>query len=151
MAITAREEKRHLIIDLGDGETILTVPPIKGSEGRRATAALVGITFGATDGEDQILSDTADITEVCLGKGLPGYDERYELFESLRGTEQMQVGQAVIFWNMQGGSIDAVHDILNSDPGVGLPKALDRVMRSYGLAEQFKRLTSFLGGSPEQS
>ena len=150
MAITAREEKRHLIIDLGDDETVLRIPPINGEAGRKATAKLVGITFGATSSEDVVEDDTEEIARVCLGEGLPGFDEVFEVFSSLRGTEQMLVGQAAIFWNCMGGSIDAVHDILGSDPGDGLPKALNRVMRSYGLGDQFKRLTSFLGGSPEQ-
>lgn len=151
MAITAREEKRKLIIDLGDDETTLIIPPIPGEAGRRATALLVGVTFGATEDEEQVHSSTEDIARICLGEGLPGFDELFATFESLRGTEQMMVGQAAIFWNCQGGSIEAVNDILSSDPGVGLPKALNRVMQSYGLAEQFKRLTLFLGGSPEQN
>ena len=154
MTITAREEKRHLVIDLGDGETTITIPPIKGADGRRATALLVGVAFGAVGPEasaDEKLTaaeaNTDELTRMVLGEGLPGWEERYELFESLRGTEQMLVGQAAMFWNVQGGSIEAVNDILDSEAGVGLPKALNRVMASYGVGEQFKRLTSFLGGS----
>lgn len=146
MAITAREEKRKLIIDLGDDETYITVPPVRGEQGREATALLVGVTFGATEGVPDTEVATDRITRICMGEGLPGFEERFETFSELRGTEQMLVGQAVMFWNCQGGSIEAVNDILDSEPGVGLPKALNRVMQSYGLGAQFKRLTTFLGG-----
>lgn len=150
MAITAREEKRKLIIDLGDDETYLVIPPVKGEQGRKATALLVGVTFGASDGLKGAEEQTDEITRICLGESLPGFEERLETFSDLRGTEQMLIGQAVIFWNCQGGSIEAVNDILDSEPGVGLPKALNRVMRSYGLDGQYKRLTTFLGGESQE-
>lgn len=144
MTITAHEQNRNLVIDLGDG-TLFTVPPIPGKVGRELLGRLVSIAFG-TDLENAEESALV-LARSALGEGLPGWAEREQLFDTLRASEQERVSQAAILWNVQGGSIDAVHDLLNTEAGEAYPKALGRVMRSCGLGPQFEALRTWLNGA----
>lgn len=151
MTITAFEQNRNLIIDLGDG-TLFTVPPIPGRVGRELLGRLVSVAFG-TDLENAEESAMI-LARKSLGEDLPGWEEREAMFEDLRAPEQERVSQAAILWNVQGGSIDAVHDLLNTEAGEAYPKALGRVMRSCGLGPQFEALRTWLNGvsgSPTQT
>ncbi len=154
MAMTAFEQNRHLIIDLGDG-TVFTVPPIPGSTGREMLGILVSVSFG-TDLENAE-KNAQKLSRQSLGlpsrrgakDGITGWQEREELYESLRASEQERISQAAILWNVQGGSIDAVHDLLTTEAGEAYPKALGRVMRSCGLGQQFDALRTWLSGESE--
>ncbi len=150
MSMTAFEQNRHLHIDLGDG-TMFTVPPIPGKTGRELLGLLVSVSFGT----DLVNADVNALRLSHLSLGLPdgddagldGWEEREELYHSLRASEQERVSQAAILWNVQGGSIDAVHDLLNTEAGEAYPKALGRVMRSCGLGQQFEALRTWLSGA----
>ncbi|MEJ6490702.1 hypothetical protein PQI23_13330 [Leucobacter sp. USCH14] len=159
MGYTAFEQGRKLHIDLGDGE-IFTVPPIPGRIGREMLGIVTATAFGTdmTNAE----ADSLRLGRCALGlpveevkrantvlpayPGLEGHEEREQRLEDLRGTEQILVTQAAILWNVQHGSIDAVHDLLNTPAGEAYPKALDRVMRSCGLGPQFRLLRNWLSG-----
>lgn len=143
MAMTAFEQNRHLNIDLGDG-TMFTVPPIPGRIGKRLLGLLVQVSFGTNLETADV--DAEELAAEALGKSAPGWEEREALYETLRASEQAQVAQAAIVWNVQGGSIDAVHDLLNTEAGEAYPKALARVMESCGLGPQFNQLRQWLNG-----
>ena len=143
---TAREDRGRLILELGSSGTI-TIPPLPGRHGKEALGLLIGITLGSTKkqhGIERVFQDTEKLTFMCLGvNGIAGRLRRRK-FERLRATEQEFVGQAAILWNVQGGRIDAVLDLL--DEAGGYPKALGRVMRSCGLGKPFETLTTLLNG-----
>lgn len=151
MSMTAFEQNRQLHIDLGDG-TIFTIPPIPGADGKEILGALVSVAF-ATDMQNAEQA-SIDMSVRALGlptddgkhNGLPGHEERRALYDSLRASEQERIAQAALLWNVQGGSIDAVHDLLNTEAGEAYPKALGRVMRSCGLGPQFAALHNWLNG-----
>lgn len=162
MTMTAFEQNRHLHIDLGDG-TLIIVPPIPGRTGRELLGLLTSVSFGTDLVNAE--ANAQRLARLALGlsaeaytphgeglqplepvAGLPGADKREELYESLRASEQERVAQAAILWNVQGGSIDAVHDLLSTEAGEAYPKALARVMRSCGLGQQFEALRTWLSG-----
>ncbi|WP_300733701.1 hypothetical protein [Pseudomonas sp.] len=158
MTTTAFEANRHLNIDLGSGE-IFTIPPLPGRLGRDALAYTVSIAFGTS--LQSAPRDADWLSKVCLGfpYGEPGdpdhvpgsadHADRFERFETYRASEQERIIQAAIVWNVQGGSLDAVHDLLNTAAGDAYPKALVRVMASCGLAEPYQALLTFLAGGSE--
>lgn len=142
---TAREERGNLVIDFG--ETIFTVPPMKGKHGRHALDLLLGITFGSTQREQGIdaeLAATEELRRMVLGlAGVTGW-WRERQFQRLRATQQQIISQAAILWNVQGGSLEAVLDLLDETDG-DYPKGLGRVMRSCGLGAQYEALKTWLG------
>lgn len=144
MPITARENGRTLVLDLGDSS--FTVPPMPGRHGREALSILLGVTFGSTrkeDGVDGENAATEKLRRMVLGlEGIGGWI-RERRFQRLRATEQQAVSQAAILWNVQGGSIEAVLDLLD-EAGGGYPKGLGRVMRSCGLGEAYETLRTWL-------
>lgn len=162
MTYTAFEQGRKLHIDLGDGE-IFIVPPIPGKIGKEMLGIVIATAFG-TDMENSE-ADSDRLGRCALGlpvgeavrtggtlpayPGMEGHEEREQRLEDMRGTEQILVIQAAILWNVQHGSIDAVHDLLNTPAGEAYPKALDRVMRSCGLGAQYRLLRNWLNGASE--
>ncbi len=144
MGMTAFEQNRHLHIDLGDG-TVFRVPPVPGAVGITMLANLVKVSFGTDLPNAE--TDAQGLARAALGESEEGWEEREALYESLRASEQTRVAQAAILWNVQGGSIDAVHDLLNTEAGEAYPKALGRVMRSCGLGMPFAQLTTWLNGA----
>lgn len=145
MPTTARETQGRLVIDFGDDNSF-EIPPMRGRHGKEALDLLLGVTFGHTRNEFGQDAEN-DATErlrrmvLCLN-GIPGW-VRERRFQSLRSTQQQLVSQAAILWNVQGGSIDAVLDLLDSAGG-GYPKGLGRVMRSCGLDAQYELLKTWL-------
>lgn len=163
MSMTAVEQNRHLHINLGD-DTMMIVPPIPGHTGRELLGLLVSVSFGSDLGNAE--TNAQRLARLSLGlpvksvelegetprtlppvDGLTGWAKREKLFNELRASEQERVSQAAILWNVQGGSIDAVHDLLNTEAGEAYPKALGRVMRSCGLGQQFEALRTWLSGA----
>lgn len=149
MPTTAREEGRNLVIDFGESGTF-TVPPMSGKQGRIALDLLLGITLGTTrhqHGQEREESDTEELTGLAVGfSGLRGRIRKAR-FERLRAQQQQEVAQAAILWNVHGGSIDAVHDLL--DEAGGYPKALGRVMRSCGQGQAYEALMTLLNGADQ--
>lgn len=156
MPITAREHLGNLVIDFGDG-TDYTIYPVPGSVGIEIQGLLVGLALGTTaagQGNEQAFEDTERLTKLALGiptkKRKQAPNRRMREFEQMRQARQQIIAQAAILWNTGGGGIDAVHDLLNE--AGGYPKALERVMASSGLGEQYKVLRAWLsGGDPEPS
>lgn len=152
MTMTAFEQNRHLHIDLGDG-TLFIVPPIPGKTGRDMLGLLVSVAMGADIAN--AFENTLRLARLTLGlpheetPGIDGWQAREELYDSLRASEQERISQAAILWNVQGGSLDAVHDLLTTEAGEAYPKALGRVMRSCGLGQQFEVLQTWLHGESE--
>lgn len=147
MPTTAREEGRNLIIDLGEAGTF-TIPPMRGSAGKNALDSLLSITFGQTrkdEGAEQEIKQTRDLTLSCLGCTSRLSFRRRRQFVRMRASHQELVGMAAILWNVHGGSIDAVNDLLDEQGG-GYPKALGRVMESCGLGKAYEALTTLLNG-----
>lgn len=144
MPTTAREDGRCLVLDLGHSE--FRIPPMPGRHGREALGILLGITFGHTrsdGGEDAEIADTEKLRRMVLVLSGPRGWLRERRFQALRASEQQAVSQAAILWNVQGGSLDAVQDLLE-ETGGGYPKALGRVMRSCGLGDQYDALKTWL-------
>lgn len=165
MSMTAFEQNRHLHINLGD-DTEMIVPPIPGATGRELLGLLVSVSFGSDLGNAE--ANAQRLARLSLGlpvesvklagetprtlppvEGMAEWAQREKLFNELRASEQERVSQAAILWNVQGGSIDAVHDLLNTEAGEAYPKALGRVMRSCGLGQQFEALRTWLSGASE--
>lgn len=150
MPISAREDGRNLTIDLGAAGTF-TIPPMPGSHGKAALDLLLAVTFGHSRKQDGLVKEQADtekLTNMCLGTdGVRGYLRRRK-FARLRASHQELVGMAAILWNVHGGSIDAVNDLLDEQDG-GYPKALGRVMRSCGLGAAYEALTTWLNGASQ--
>lgn len=144
MTMQAFEKDRHLHIDLGDG-SLFIVPPIPGRIGRTLLGLLIKVSFGTDLAHAE--EDALSLSEQALGSSLPGWEAREAQYEDLRSSEQTRISQAAIVWNVQGGSIDAVHDLLNTEAGEAYPKALARVMQSCGLATPFAQLQTWLSGA----
>lgn len=147
MTTTAHEEGRNLVVDLGGAGTF-TVPPMPGKHGKEALGILLGIATGSTSqehGPARVTTETERLANMCLGlDGIRGYSRRTQ-FRKLRSSQQEILGTAAILWNVHGGSIDAVNDLL--EEGGGFPKALGRVMRSSGLGHVFEALQTLLNGA----
>ena len=142
---TARESRGRLVIDFGDGAAF-TIPPMRGKHGKTALDILLGITFGHTRNDEGQEAENAATERLrrmvlCLD-GFTGW-MRERRFQALRATQQQTVSQAAILWNVQGGSLDAVLDLLD-EAGGGYPKGLGRVMRSCGLDAQYELLRTWL-------
>lgn len=160
MTINAFVQNRHLHIDLGDGE-IFTIPPVPGRIGKEMLGIVIATAFG-TDIENSeanserlgrcaiglpVEAEKRGEATVPAYSGLAGWEEREEKLESYRASEQTVILQAAILWNVQNGSMDAVHDLLNTEAGEAYPKALARVMRSSGLEQPFQLLRDWLSGA----
>lgn len=147
MPTTAREEGRNLVIDFGEAGTF-TIPPMPGKHGKEALDMLLAVSFGQTrkdHGPEREREDTGKLALMCLGcVGVAGARRRRQ-FEKLRATQQEVVGEAAILWNVHGGGIDAVNDLLDEQDG-GYPKALGRVMQSCGLGPAYEALKTWLDG-----
>lgn len=149
MPTTAREDHGNLIIDLG-GSGTFTIPPMPGKNGRQALKMLLDVAFGAArkeSGPEGERETTERLTMMCLGCDRISGFWRKRQFERLRATHQELVGEAAILWNVHGGSIDAVNDLL--DEAGGYPKALGRVLRSCGLGPAYEALTTLLDGAAQ--
>lgn len=159
MAMVAFEQNRHLHIDLGDGE-IFVIPPIPGRIGKEMLGLVITQAFGSDVANAEENSERLGRCAIGLPvdeivrqhETLPGYPgvgdyaEREAKLEDYRAAEQTPILQAAILWNVQNGSLDAVHDLLNTEAGEAYPKALGRVMRSSGLEPQFNLLRQWLNG-----
>ncbi|UOQ58095.1 hypothetical protein MUN78_04415 [Leucobacter allii] len=108
----------------------------------------MGITLGLTKqqhGPEREATDTERLTRLSVGfSGVTGRIRRTR-FNKLRAAQQQELAQAAILWNVHGGSLDAVHDLL--DEAGGYPKALGRVMRSCGQGAAYEVLMTLLNGA----
>ncbi len=153
MPTTAREDHGALVIDFGDG-TDFTIYPVPGSVGKEIQVLLIGVALGTTmheHGPERLLADTERLTQLALGiptkKRKQAPNRRMREFDQMRAARQQIVAQAAILWNTGGGSIEAVEDLLNE--AGGYPKALERVMVSSGLGEQYKVLRTWLDSAAD--
>lgn len=144
---TAREQGTKLVLELGESGTFV-IPAMPGKHGKAALQLLLGITVGSTaqeHGQERVHTDTQQLTNMCVGLSGPLAVFRRTRFARLRASQQELVTMAAILWNVHGGSIDAVNDLL--EEGGGYPKGLGRVMRSSGLGHVFEALETLLNGA----
>lgn len=145
MPTIAYEEADRLVIDFGHSN--FSVPAIPGHLGKKASTLLVSVAMGVSD-PAQTDDMVTELTEIVLGKQLARWKARKRAFENLRAPLQSVVVQAATLWNVHGGGIDAVNDLLD-EAGGGYPKALGRVMHSLGLGEQYELLRTYLDGAAQ--
>lgn len=148
--VTAYESNAELIIDFGDG-TSYTIPPLPGKHGIEALSMLVGVSMGVTlseHGPERMLEDTNKLTRLVLGFDREDGEQREKEFEQMRAERQAVVAQAGLLWNVQGGSLAAVLDLIDEADG-GFPKALGRVMQSCGLGTEYAQLQTWLDGESQ--
>ncbi|GAA4176592.1 hypothetical protein [Gryllotalpicola koreensis] len=135
--ITATEKGRNLELtvgDPGDPESIvLTIKPLSSDVGARLLGLWAGIALATTD---TAVEDANDLARTVIGA-------EWEKFESLRAAEQTDVINAAFFWNVQGGGIDLVNEMLRD----GLPKAQTALASANGYAQEFSLLTTLLNGA----
>lgn len=147
----------------------VSVPPLTARMGSRLFAFYAGIAFARQDSLDAVgfTGDAKEavehMTRLALGAlELPDSDggseaqrviarERWEQVQSLRWDEAQTVCNAALFWNVQGGSIEAVAALLDEridettgEPSGGVPKAQELVLQANGLADALSRLTNSL-------
>lgn len=120
--IHAEEKGRSLQITLGGGDDtiVLTVPPTNVKTGAQILAWWAGITFDAAPDPN---SDAINMAEAALGK------DTYARLEDLRAEEAEQVVQAAVLWNVKGGGMALVDQMIRD----GYPKAQE------ALADWFRR------------
>lgn len=134
--ITAEEKGRKLIITVGAGEDdaiVIPVPPVSTAVGAGIFALWAGILFAQ--------SDQAEVDAVNMSKMAVG-EENWAVVEELRSAESTVVINAAMFWNVQGGGIELVQEMLQD----GLPKARQSLAASNGLAAELSQLQTLLDG-----
>lgn len=146
----------------------VSVPPLTARMGSRLFAFYAGIAFARQDSLDAVgftgtpKEAVEHMTRMALGAlELPDGDggseaqrviarERWDHVQALRWDEAQTVCNAALFWNVQGGSLEAVQALLdestNEDgtPAGGVPKAQELVLQANGLADALSRLTNSL-------
>lgn len=134
--ITAVEKSRNLEITVGDPgdptSIVLTIKPLPSSAGARLLALWAGVAFAASQ---QPEDDALDLSRTAIG-------DEWETFETLRSAEQADVFNAAFFWNVQGGGIALVNEMLRD----GLPKAQQTLASANGYAQDYSLLTTLLSG-----
>lgn len=133
--ITAAEKGRNLILTVGeegeDDTVTLTVRPVNAETGATLLALWLGIAFGH--------SSKPQDDATALGKTALGEDN-WPALETLRSAEATDVINAAFFWNVQGGGIDLVNEMLRD----GLPKAQETLASRNGFGQELSQLTTLL-------
>lgn len=136
--ITAEEKGRKLVLTVGDDadSIIITVNPINAALGSALYALYAGIAFAATEHPEV---DAESMAKLALG------EENWPVVENdLRSAEAKDVVNSAIFWNVQGGGIDVVNELLT---GGGLPKARDLLLEANGHSTISEQLQTLLNGA----
>jgi hypothetical protein len=146
----------------------VSVPPLSARLGTRLFAFYAGIAFARQESLDAVGFEgspeeaVAHMTRMALGaleiSDVDGGSEadriiareRWDKIQTLRWDEAQTVCNAALFWNVQGGSMEAVQALLdestNDDgtPAGGVPKAQELVLAANGLNSAFSRLKTLL-------
>lgn len=145
--ITAVEKGRKLIITVGaggDDAIEIAVPPVNTAVGSAIFALWAGITFAQVGDKDDTREERIAKVEVNaenMAKLAIGEDN-WPVVEDLRSAESTAVINAAIFWNVQGGGIELVNEMLRD----GYPKARMTLATSNGLGDVLSRLQTLLDG-----
>lgn len=136
--ITAVEVGRKLQLTVGDGDDaiVILVPPVRTSTGSALLALWAGIAFAQTE---QPLVDAENLSKISVG------EENWDVVDELRSEESALVINAAMFWNIQGGGIDLVQEMLRD----GLPKARETLAQINGLGDALSALQTLLSGGSE--
>lgn len=136
--ITAREKGRKLELTIGDDEDddkiVVLVPPVNTSTGAALLALWAGILFAQSE---QPEVDAENLGRIAVG------EENWEVVTELRSAESTTIINAAIFWNVQGGGIELVREMLRD----GLPKARMSLAEANGLAAALSALQTLLNGA----
>lgn len=146
----------------------ISVPPVSARVGSQLFAFYAGLAFARQASLDSIgFEGTPEqaverMTKLALGAlELPDTDggseqqrviarHQWDTVQELRWDEAQHVCNAALFWNVQGGGMDAVRAVLDDstdsdgNPAGGIPKAQDLVMRANGLSRAASQLQSLL-------
>lgn len=159
MTITASERGRRLVITIAAGtedELEVVVKPLPTSVGGELLSSYTSILFGQVlpekpeqyvEGSPEWIaaSNTAAEEEARKFSKLALGEENWGVIEDLRWDEAEPVINAAFFWNVQGGGIDVVNELLRpKTEGGGLPKAREMLLESVGLSEAFGQLQTLL-------
>lgn len=138
--ITAREKGRKLEIIVGGGEDAITllVPPINTKQGSALLASYANVALGTVEG-DELSGEAQNVAEVALGT------EAFAQLEDLRWGESELVINAAFFWNVQGGGIELVNQMLTD----GVPKARQALLEAVGLWDVFSLQRTLLSSVSE--
>lgn len=136
--IKAVEQGRNLIITVGAGDDDsaidITVKPLPAKVGMGLMALWTGIFFGETE---QPETDADRYSRLAVG------EENWAVIENdLRWEEMKDVINVAFFWNVPGGGIDLVNEMLRD----GYPKAQESLLKSNGLWESVSLLRTWLDG-----
>lgn len=164
----------------------ISVPPVSAEVGSQLFAFYTGITFARMDTLDRVgfagsegasperrmREATEYMTKLALGAAElddqhGGSEqqriiarERWAAVQALRWSEGEKVCQSALFWNVQGGGMDAVRAILDDrvdadgTPVAGAPKAAELLLKKAGLWDAYTQLTTLLAsasGNPTPS
>jgi hypothetical protein len=134
--ITAVEKGRNLEITVGDAgaddSLVFTVKPLPSSAGARLLSLWAGIAFAGTAQPEE---DALDLGQTVIG-------DEWDKIDELRSAESTDVINAAFLWNVQGGGIELVNEMLRD----GLPKAQATLASASGFAQDFSALTTLLSG-----
>jgi len=157
----------------------ISVPPVSAEVGSQLFAFYTGITFARQDTLDRVgfrgsegatperrmREATEWMTKLALGAAeLPddmgGSEQqriiarqRWAQVQSIRWSEGEKVCQAALFWNVQGGGMDAVRAVLDESvdehgtPLGGPPKAAELLLKKAGLWDAYTQLTTLLASA----
>ena len=122
--ITAREKGRKLEITVGGGDEAITilVPPITAKQGSALLASYANVALGVVDGDESGV-ESENVARISLGEAA------FSQLEQLRWAESEIVINAAFFWNVQGGGIEYVNQMLTD----GIPKARQTLLEKVGL------------------
>lgn len=133
--ISAVEKGRNLEVTVGDGDDaiVITVPPVPARVGAAILALWLGVAFAQSD-EPEV--DVENMSKMAVGEG------NWGTVEELRWAESEKVINAATFWNVQGGGIDLVNEMLQD----GVPKARQTLCERNGYGETYSQLLTLLSG-----
>lgn len=138
--ITAYEEGRSLILVVAEGsedELRFTIKPLSVKDGTEIFAQFCGIVFG--ESPDTAADEATDFAKRAVG------EENFIKLDVLRYAEANEIINAAFMWNVQGGGIDLVQEMLSD----GLPKARETLFSSNGLGAAYSALTTLLSMASE--
>lgn len=160
MQIEAREVGRKLELRVGgqdESAVVVLVPPVDGATGTRLWSFYARILFLQTP-DPQIEADATTMTRQALGAWAPEdapederqrADAQWELVNSLRWEEGEAVCQAALYWNLQGGGMDAVRTFLTEGEAGGAPKAQELLLKRNNLWGVVSQLRTSPSGASE--
>ncbi|RLP68352.1 hypothetical protein D9V30_10205 [Mycetocola reblochoni] len=147
MSITAFERGRSLVFTIGDqaepDHVTITVPPLPVRDGALLLAEYVGVVFGEADSIEELGRNAESMARRAVGP------TAWEALQELRAEESNTVINAAVMWNVQGGGMQLVRDIIAGDPRVTVPKAREALLNEHGLSQASAALGTLLSGALE--